>query len=107
MAAEYGVVHVNGKYPFWLWQMGVGVPLMIGLIVRQARQPDPRRIWIYGACLGPVVNFFGRIFFDRYMGFYVVVALLGRLADPTGNSELYGLHGKRSDKPANTERYDR
>jgi hypothetical protein len=77
-----GVVEVDGQYPFWLWQLGIGLPLMIGLVVQQVRQPDPRRIWVYGACLGLVVNFFGRVFFDSYMGFYVVAALLGGLADP-------------------------
>jgi len=77
-----GVVQVTGNYPFWLWQIGIGLPLLIWLAAYQIRHRDPRRIWIDGACFGIIVSFFGRVFFDSYLGFYLVVAALGALADP-------------------------
>lgn len=83
------LVSAAGKYPFWLWQAGLGLPLLLVLMTQQIRHNHKRLIWVHGACLGLVVNFFGRVFFDSYMGFYLVVALLGTLADPAGDVESH------------------
>jgi hypothetical protein len=77
-----GVIHsAVDSYPFSIWQLVFGGPLLVGLLYHQYRYRDPRMIWVYGACLGVVLTFLSRVFADRYFGFYLAVAALGALAD--------------------------
>jgi hypothetical protein len=80
---QLGVIHGGfDSYPFVLWQLAIGGPLALFLLWLQIRRNDLRLIWVYGACLGIVMTFLSRIFLDRYLGFYLVVAAMGALADP-------------------------
>jgi len=82
---QTGVVKgVFDNYPFGLWQLAIGGPLALALLWHQYRRNDLRLIWIHGACLGIVLTFLSRIFLERYLGFYLVMAAVGALADPPG-----------------------
>lgn len=83
---DLGIIpNAVAQYPFAAWQALLGLPVLVLLLGHQYKNGDPRLIWIHGACFGMVIGFFSREFFDRFVGFYLVVAALGALADPVAD----------------------
>jgi len=67
-------------WPFWLPQLLLGLPLMAGLLWRQARENTPARaLWGYGLFLF-VFFFVSRFLNENYLGYILAVLALGALA---------------------------
>jgi hypothetical protein len=60
----------------------VGLPLLVLLVRRQARENSPARaFWSYGLFL-LAFFFFSRFLNENYLGYVTAVFALGTLADP-------------------------
>jgi hypothetical protein len=68
-------------WPFWLPQLIIGLPLLILLVRRQARENSPARaFWSYGLFL-LAFFFFSRFLNENYLGYVTAVLALGTLTD--------------------------
>lgn len=68
-------------WPFWLPQLVIGLPLLLALIGRQARENTPgRALWSYGLFL-LVFFFVSRFLNENYLGYVLACLVIGALAD--------------------------
>jgi hypothetical protein len=74
-------------WPFWLPQLVIGLPLLLALLGRQARDNTARRAWwSYGLFL---LTFFfvSRFFNENYLGYVLACLVIGALADMEAAAE--------------------
>jgi len=68
-------------WPFWLPQLIIGLPLLVLLVRRQARENSPARaFWGYGLFL-LVFFFFSRFLNENYLGYITAIVAVGTLTD--------------------------
>jgi hypothetical protein len=68
-------------WPFWLPQLIVGLPLLLFLVRRQARENSPARaLWGYGLFL-LVFFFLSRFLNENYLGYLTAILAVGALTD--------------------------
>jgi hypothetical protein len=68
-------------WPFWLPQLIIGLPLLVLLVRRQARENNPARaFWGYGLFLF-VFFFFSRFLNENYLGYITAILAVGALTD--------------------------
>ena len=71
----------TSSFPFWIFQLGLGLPAILFTVKFVARTPLASRIWIgYGLLLG-VLGFAGRFLNDSHLGFIALVLAIGYLLD--------------------------
>jgi hypothetical protein len=64
-------------YPFWQLQLLFGLPLMLICLFYQWRQPSLQRMFLAASFFIFGLGFVSRYFQDNYVGFVVMLALLG------------------------------
>ncbi len=68
-------------WPFWLSQLVIGLPLLLALIGRQARENTPgRALWSYGLFL-LVFFFVSRFLNENYLGYILACLVIGALVE--------------------------
>jgi 4-amino-4-deoxy-L-arabinose transferase-like glycosyltransferase len=68
-------------WPFWLPQLIIGLPLLVLLVRRQAKENSPARaFWSYGLFL-LAFFFFSRFLNENYLGYITAILAVGTLAD--------------------------
>ena len=68
-------------WPFWLPQLIIGLPLLVLLVRRQARENSPARAyWGYGLFL-LAFFFFARFLNENYLGYITAILAVGVLTD--------------------------
>ena len=71
-------------WPFWLPQLLIGLPLLLALLGRQARENTVgRAFWSYGLFL-LVFFFVSRFLNENYLGYIVACMVIGALAEGEG-----------------------
>jgi hypothetical protein len=71
-------------WPFWLPQVVIGLPLLLVLLGRQAREnTTARAFWSYGLFL-LVFFFVSRFLNENYLGYIVACLVIGALAEAEG-----------------------
>jgi uncharacterized membrane protein len=69
----------TSSFPFWIFQLGLGLPALAFALVQVAREPLISRVWIgYGLLFG-TMGFAGRFFNDNHVGYIALVLAIGYL----------------------------
>lgn len=68
------------RYPFWIWQAVLGLPLLVILIRWQLRQNSIARMLFAYAALTTVLLFFSRYFNDSHLGMLSMLVLMAYAA---------------------------
>lgn len=79
---EFGVISdIHAYYPFLLWQLAIGLPVLIGSMYWMVRKPVFSRLLIsYGVTL-MVIWYVSRYFNNSHLGYLSSVFMLGVLKD--------------------------
>jgi hypothetical protein len=68
-------------FPFWLFQIGLGLPLLAILARRQWRRPTLSEVVAGSGLLLFVLQFFSRLFNDNYLGVIIAIMAVAALMD--------------------------
>jgi uncharacterized membrane protein len=70
-------------FPFWIFQFGLGLPLLAILARRQWRRPTLSEVVAGSGLLLFVLQFFSRLFNDNYLGVIIAIMAVAALMDET------------------------
>jgi hypothetical protein len=69
----------TSPFPFWIFQLGLGLPALAFTLIQVAREPLMGKVWIgYGLLFG-TMGFAGRFFNDNHVGYIALVLAIGYL----------------------------
>jgi hypothetical protein len=77
-----GLVDQNtDAFPLWLFQLGLGIPVLVVLLWAQWRTHSLRWIWLSYGLLTGVIGFFSRVFYPNYLGGILIALLIAQFMD--------------------------
>jgi hypothetical protein len=81
-AVQMGLVDQNtDAFPLWLFQLGLGIPVLVVLLWAQWRTHSLRWIWLSYGLLTGVIGFFSRVFYPNYLGGILIALLIAQFMD--------------------------
>ncbi len=81
-----GVIPSNmAAFPFWLFQIGLGLPMLAILARRQWRRPNLPEVIAGSGLLLFILQFFSRLFNDNYLGVIIAIMAVAALMDDKQN----------------------
>lgn len=72
---------VTAPYPFALFQLAVGIPTLVGLVLWLYRRADARLIWACGGLILLATGLMGRFFLANYIGFALALLAMAAFGD--------------------------
>jgi hypothetical protein len=77
-----GIIPSNmAAFPFWLFQIGLGLPILVILMRRQWRQPHLAAVAAGSGLLLFILQYFSRLFNDNYLGVIIAIMAVAALMD--------------------------
>ncbi|MGD9148108.1 MAG: hypothetical protein PVI80_21265, partial [Anaerolineae bacterium] len=85
-AVQMGLVdHYTDTFPLWLFQLGLGIPVLAVLSWAQWRTHSLRWIWLSYGLLTGIIGFFSRVFYPNYLGGILIALLIAQFMDDTAS----------------------
>lgn len=77
-----GIIPSNiAAFPFWLFQIGLGLPILVLLVKRQWQQPNLPEVVAGSGLLLFILQYFSRLFNDNYLGVIIAIMAIAALMD--------------------------
>lgn len=91
-ALQLGLVaQSTDAFPLWLFQLGLGMPVLAVLLWTQWKTHSLRWIWLSYGLLGGIISYFNRVFYPNYLGGILVALLIaqfmGSSASPSADRQ--------------------
>jgi hypothetical protein len=71
----------TASFPFWLFQIGLGLPILVILVRRQWRRPNLPEVVAGSGLLLFILQYFSRLFNDNYLGVIIAIMAVAALMD--------------------------
>jgi len=77
-----GIIPSNmAAFPFWLFQIGLGLPTLALLVKRQWQRPNLSEVVAGSGLLLLILQYFSRLFNDNYLGVIIAIMAVAALMD--------------------------
>ena len=85
----------TASFPFWIFQAGLGIPLLLALLQHQRSNNTLRQTLFNYTALLFVVSFFSRAFNDNYIGFIISLIFIVMLIDNPNRTEGSSIYASQ------------
>lgn len=80
MLYDFGIIkNIHDYYPFVMWQMGIALPVLIGLLISLRLRPSASRAVLYYAVFLTVYWYMSRYFNNSHLGYISMLFVIGGL----------------------------